>query len=198
MSRRALVYLALAVLGSSFLVTVFVMLPRRDVPDSGIVSPPPLPAPSESATRKITAQLFYVTPDGLHLAAVEREVTYGDGTGEQARHILEAQLGPAPGPYVSAIPGGTQLRAVFVSPQGEAFVDLSGEVSSAHPGGSLNELLTVYTIVDVLTANLPAITAVQVLVDGREVDTLAGHVDIRRPLQANTRWVVDTPSETKP
>jgi hypothetical protein len=45
--------------------------------------------------------------------------------------------------------------------------------------------------VDVLTANLPAITAVQVLVDGREVDTLAGHVDLRRPLQENTRWIID-------
>ncbi|HPW21762.1 MAG TPA: GerMN domain-containing protein, partial [Vicinamibacterales bacterium] len=54
------------------------------------------------------------------------------------------------------------------------------------PGGSQHELLTVYAIVDTLTANLPAITSVQILVDGREVDSLAGHVDLRRPLP-NTR-----------
>ena len=29
---------------------------------------------------------------------------------------------------------------------------------------------------------MPAITAVQMLVDGKEVETLAGHVDLRRPL----------------
>ena len=37
--------------------------------------------------------------------------------------------------------------------------------------------------------NLPAVTAVQMLVDGKEVDTLAGHVDLRRPLAKNLAWV---------
>lgn len=194
--RAALAYSALAVLGLSGLLTLFVVLPRWYAQDSGSASPK---TPSgETATRKITAHLFYVTEDGLHLAAVEREVVYGEGTIEQAKHIIEAQLGPAPAPYLSAIPSGTQLRTVFVSGQGEAYVDLSPEVSSAHPGGSLSELFTVYSIVDALTANLPAITAVQLLVDGKEVDTLAGHVDLRRPLQENTRWVADTTSDTKP
>ena len=36
-----------------------------------------------------------------------------------------------------------------------------------------------------LTVNLPAITSVQILVDGHEVETIAGHVDIRRPLVKN-------------
>ena len=47
-----------------------------------------------------------------------------------------------------------------------------------------------YTIVNALTDNLPAITAVQILIDGHEVDTLAGHVDLRRPLRKNLEWVV--------
>jgi hypothetical protein len=81
------------------------------------------------------------------------------------------------------------LRALFVTPKGEAYVDLSGELAAAHPGGSLNELLTVYALVDALTVNLPAISTVQVLIDGKEVETLAGHVDLRRPLAKNLRWV---------
>jgi hypothetical protein len=47
----------------------------------------------------------------------------------------------------------------------------------------------VYTIVNALTSNLPAVTAVQILVDGKEVDTLAGHVDLRRPLAKDLGWV---------
>ena len=43
--------------------------------------------------------------------------------------------------------------------------------------------------VNVLTTNLPAIKAVQVLVGGHEVDTLAGHVDLRRPLPRTDRWL---------
>ena len=69
------------------------------------------------------------------------------------------------------------------------FVDLSRDVVTAHPGGSLDELLTVYSIVNALTMNLPAVTSVQVLVDGKEVDTLVGHVDLRRPLTKNVSWV---------
>ena len=82
--------------------------------------------------------------------------------------------------------------AVFVSDQGTAFVDLSREVVSAHPGGSLAELLTVYTLVQVLTTNLPKITAVQLLVDGKEVDTLVGHVDTKHPLPRADAWVSET------
>jgi spore germination protein GerM len=90
---------------------------------------------------------------------------------------------------VSAVPAGTTLRALFITANGEAYVDFSGELARAHPGGSLNEMLTVYTLVDVLTVNLPAITTVQLLIEGKEVDTLAGHVDLRRPLVQNLTWV---------
>ena len=60
---------------------------------------------------------------------------------EQARRILEAQIEPAPPPYASAIPPGTTLRRVFVTDRGEAYVDVSAEVRSEHPGGSLNEIV---------------------------------------------------------
>ena len=84
--------------------------------------------------------------------------------------------------------------------RGEAYVDLSAEVTSKHPGGSLDEIFTVYTIVNALTVNLPAITRVQILVDGKEVDTLAGHVDLRHPLQKNLKWLANParpPAETR-
>ncbi len=125
----------------------------------------------------------------MRLVGVEREVRSGTTTTEQARRIAERQLSSAPPPLASAVPDGTTLRAIFVTPQGDAFVDLSREVSMGHPGGSLEELFTVYAIVNALTMNVPDITAVQILVEGREVDTLAGHVDLRHPLGRNLEWV---------
>ncbi len=47
-----------------------------------------------------------------------------------------------------------------------------------------------------MTVNLPAITRVQILIDGKEVDTLAGHVDLRHPLQKNLKWVKTDKAET--
>ncbi|MBZ5556471.1 MAG: GerMN domain-containing protein [Acidobacteriia bacterium] len=180
----ATVLLAAVVLG----LVLFVGLPRlkRRTPARAVAA---APTASASQGRKIKAHLFYVAEDGAHLTSVERDIAYGETAGDQAREIITAQIAPVPAPIVSAVPAGTTLRAVFIADGGTAYVDLSREVASAHPGGTIDELLTVYTIVDALTVNLPAITSVQVLVDGKEVDTLAGHVDLRRPLIRNLGWV---------
>jgi spore germination protein GerM len=140
--------------------------------------------------RHITATLFYGSDDGQFLVPLKREVPFGEGPVEQGRQIVLAQLQQqAPPPLVSAIPPGTTLRRFYVSDRGDAFVDLGSEVTANHPGGSVAELFTVYAIVNAVTANLPAISRVQILVDGREVDTLAGHVDLRRPLLRNDTLV---------
>jgi hypothetical protein len=156
-------------------------------------APAPLAfGPSEPGMlgRKIRARLYYVSEDGTRLTGVEREVLYGDGPAAQAQLIINAQLAPVDAPLVSAVPAGTTLRALYLNTaRGEAYVDLSREAATAHTGGSLDELLTIYTIVNALTSNLPAVTSVQVLVDGKEVDTLAGHVDLRRPLAKNLALV---------
>jgi hypothetical protein len=154
-----------------------------------------LPAAPAGATataqsvRRISASLFYVSEDGTHLVSVQREVPHADATADQARRIVEQQLMPAPAPYSQAIPDGTKVRAVFLTDRHEAFVDLSADVSTAHPGGSREELFSIYAIVNALTVNLPAIERVQILVGGKEVDSLAGHVDLRRPLSRNMTWV---------
>jgi spore germination protein GerM len=190
MAKRALaiggLLVAVLVLGYAMFVALPRWTSRATTKRAGTVAPASVPAPPG---RKIKARLFYVAEDGTRLTSVERDVPYGEGAVEQAREIIAAQMAPVVEPLVSAVPPGTTLRAVFIADGGEAYVDLSREVVTAHPGGTLNELLTVYTLVDVLTANLPAITAVQLLVDGKEVETLAGHVDLRRPLAKNLAWI---------
>jgi Sporulation and spore germination len=141
--------------------------------------------------RKIKARLFYVNEQGTGLTGIEQDVLYGDGTAGQARRIVEAQIAPAPGSQVSAFPAGTKLRTVFFTKGGELYVDLSADVQINHPGGTTNETLTVYALVSALTSNLPAVTSVQILVEGKEVDTLAGHIDLRRPIEQDLKWVTN-------
>jgi spore germination protein GerM len=167
---------------------LFIGLPRWYPAAERVLSRAAPTSAAPAAGRKIKAQLFYVSADGTRLTSVERDVPYGEGA-EQAREIMAAQLAPASDPLVSAVPAGTALRGVFLTDRGDAYVNLSSEFISAHPGGSLNELLTVYTIVNALTANLPAVHGVQILVEGREVATLAGHVDLRQPLVKDLTWV---------
>jgi hypothetical protein len=144
-------------------------------------------APEE--VRTIQATLFYVSEDGLELMPRTFEVKYGATPAEQARHILEAQVAAPSGNLSSAIAPGTKIRAVYLGGRGDLYVDLSAEASRAHSGGSLNEALAVYALVNAVTANLPDVNGVQILVEGQEVDTLAGHLDLRQPFRRALRWV---------
>jgi spore germination protein GerM len=192
--RRAAFAAVMAVAAVAIGWLLFVGLPRwYGSPSQSTAAAPPVAGGNEDI-RKIKVRLFYVSDDGARLTSVEREVPFAEQTVAQARRIVEAQLAGVESPLVSAIPAGTTLRAIFLTDQGAAFVDLSREISSAHPGGSLNELLTIYTIVQALTTNLPAVTSVQLLVDGKEADTLAGHVDIKRPLPRADQWVAENVS----
>lgn len=137
----------------------------------------------------IRATLFYAAPEGEHLTSVVREVPLADAVDEQGRQILNVALRPPSPPLLTAIPPGTTLRGFYIGQGGDAFVDLSREVQTAHGGGSTAEALTVYAIVNSVTANLPAVKRVQILIDGKEVDSLSGHLDLRRPLTASTSLV---------
>jgi spore germination protein GerM len=190
MSRRAIALAAIVLLGIAAGWFLFFGLPRwyaaRHAPSTAAAGPARPGA--QEPVRKITATLYYVADDGMGLVPAQREVPFGATVVEQARAIVEAQIAASP-PLVSAIPAETKLRDVFITERGDAFVDLSGDVVTKHPGGSLDEIFTVYTIVNALTVNLPAVTRVQILVDGKEVDTLAGHVDLRHPLVKSLEWV---------
>jgi hypothetical protein len=66
-------------------------------------------------------------------------------------------------------------------PPGEmAVVNLNAAFVQAQPSGIEPETLTLLSMIATLHANLPQITEVRFLVDGRQKDTLAGHADLTR------------------
>jgi hypothetical protein len=148
---------------------------------------------SDADTRRIQATLYYVSADGTGLVPVNRDVAYGATPSEQAKLIVEAQVAPPPNERVSAIPKGATVRAVYLTDTHQAYVDLGGTIATGQTGGSLDEALTVYAIVNAVITNLPDITGVQLLIDGKEVDSLAGHLDLRAPLGKAADWIQKGP-----
>ena len=200
-ARRMWVYLATGIAGTAvglWLVTIWLpgwLMGTQPASGTTVANRPGAETAASNPVndaRRISATLFYITPTGDALVPVEQDVPYAAAPAEQARRIVERQLAPAPAGQTSSIPAGTTLRALFLTSSGEAYVDVSKEIVTGHPGGSLHEALTIYAIVNALTVNLPDISAVQVLVDGHEVDTLVGHLDLRHPLRRGTRWVQRT------
>jgi spore germination protein GerM len=200
--RQWLTIVAIALVAVVLSVLLFTGLSR--LLNTPAPAPPDGPAIAETpsapaAVPKIKATLYFASEDGMRLVPAEQEVPLAEGVVAQARSIIEAQLAAAaPAPLVSTIPQGAKLRGLYVSDRNEAFVDLDATIRTAHPGGTLQELMTVYTIVNALLTNLPDLQQVQILIDGQEVDTLAGHVDLRRPLRKNEALILSSVTPTPP
>jgi len=76
----------------------------------------------------------------------------------------------------------TQPAAAAPSATGPeiAVVNLTSAFAASHPSGIETETLTLISICGTLHANLPRVTQVRFLVDGRSRPTLAGHADLTR------------------
>ena len=187
----ARIVFAAAALGGAWV--LFVGLPRW-YPDEGPAVSTGGADDRSAAGAQTVSTLYYVSGDGMRLVGVPRRLARRANPTAQARAILEQQLADPPAPLLSPIPPGTSLWAVYLTGDGDAFVDLTEEIALGHSGGSREELFTVYAIVNALTTNLAAVDAVQILVDGVEVDTLVGHVDLQRPLRQNLD-LLEAPSD---
>jgi len=170
-------------------------------PERGVVSPagPAETAPSTEGERRIRATLYFLSSSGNALVPEEREIALAPSLQAQLRLVVEELLRGSRRGLPSPFPPGVVLRDVFASPQGLAYVDLSQELVANHPGGSEFEQLTVYSLSNTLTTNFPAVTRVQILVEGREVETLAGHLDLTIPYGKSLRFLegAATPSRSR-
>lgn len=120
--------------------------------------------------------LYVVDPNGETLATETQEVPVESSVQQEARQVVRLLLRRS-----AAIPPGTELREIFLTSQGVAYLDLSRELVQNHPGGSSAEELTVFSLTNTLIENFPTIRSVKILVEGREVQTLAGHLDLTVP-----------------
>ena len=141
-----------------------------------------LPEPGETA---LPVYLYFVDKNNDYLIGEARNIRDNENPQVYCRRIVEALLNGPNADLVQTIPADTRLRAVYVTSDHTAYVDLSAAVSRAHPGGVRTELMTVYSIVNTLILNVSAVDRVKLLIDGQEADTLAGHIDIRFPLNAD-------------
>jgi spore germination protein GerM len=131
-------------------------------------------------TRRI--KLFFPSSvrDGM-LEPEDRDIHVSSQVTDEAKQIVAELIKGSKEGKGPALPLETKLRGVFLCADGLAVVDLTQDVSDRHPGGLTQEVSTVYAIVNSLTENISAIQKVQILIEGKEAETLAGHVVISKP-----------------
>jgi spore germination protein GerM len=145
-------------------------------------NPPPAEPEAPEVARRISVRLYFEAPDREGLLPEEREVAFTSDLAQQLRTVVEELAKGSTTGLLPTLPAGTRVLEVFVQARGVAYVDLSSEASTGLPGGSKAELLTVYSVVNTIVTNFPAVSRVRIVVDDRPVASLGGHVDVSRPL----------------
>lgn len=122
--------------------------------------------------------LYFGARGAEHLVREVRKIPEQKMLLSQATELVKELIkGPFAPEARALIPAGTQLRSLFYN-QGTFIVDVSKEFAETHPGGAVEETLTLYSIVNTLT-ELDRKARVRFLINGLEQETLRGHCGLK-------------------
>jgi hypothetical protein len=139
-------------------------------------------APAAAPQRSINVKLFFQAADRPGLLIEERPVAFSTDLSRQIRAVVEELIAGSKSGLLPTLAPEARVLEVFVTARGVAYVSLSKEAAQATGQGSEAELVTVYSVVNSLVVNFPAIKRVQILLEDKPAPTLWGHVDLTRPL----------------
>jgi hypothetical protein len=94
---------------------------------------------------------------------------------ETLRSVL-AQYLQSPSPHPLA--RGADIRDVYFIGDDTLVIDTTAQFADGHPSGILLEEMTLASLIETLSANVPGVNKVKFLVEGKERETLAGHADL--------------------
>ena len=138
------------------------------------------PEKKTAVKEKKIVTLYFSEEEGEYLVGEKREIPKKESVEEEAKEaIIELIRGPR-GELIPTLPSQTELLGLQLDQRGLARVNFNRALTKNHPGGSSAEMMTVYSVVNSLTFNFPNIKRVQFLVEGKQVETIAGHLSLRQ------------------
>lgn len=150
-------------------------------PDVHVEPPQTQSAPSTAveAHKRVKIYVMELKKDDVDLVPVERTVPTGKDPCKTALDRLIATNHES-GPSQHLIPKGTKVLGLEIK-DGVAYPNFSKELVNNFDGGQSSEELLVGSIVQTLT-QFSDVKKVQILVDGKEIDSIGGHLDLSAPL----------------
>jgi spore germination protein GerM len=145
--------------------------------ESAAVDASPVAPPATGPTETVT---LYVADDTAGLLRPRAtQIPLPGGRQQRAEELLRALLRiyQQPGATHPLVPAA-DIRAIYLVDPGAAVIDLNAAFADQHRSGIQSEQLTVNSLVQTLAVNVPGIQRVNILVEGKTRDTLAGHTDL--------------------
>lgn len=134
----------------------------------------------------VPVTLFFAAQDGSGFVRETREIEEACNADSSPciRAILEELRNGPLGDLEPTIPQNSSFRSVQILGD-TAVIDLGKDLVEGLPKGSSAEMAAVYSMVNTIAFNFPAIKKVRFQVEGVTVATLGGHLDLSKPLEPN-------------
>ena len=158
--------------------------PQKPASDAQAKSTENQPAKNEKTEHAMNIKVYYPDDSGMRLVEVEREILVDDSIDKYVAAVETLMEEPDEENLTKIFPTNARIRSVTVK-DGLATVDFDGSILKGFVGGSTGEEFLIGSIVDTLT-NFPEVKRVKFLVDGKEIETLSGHMDLSTPLERMT------------
>ena len=129
--------------------------------------------------------LYFSDGESEYLIGEKREILKRDEIEEEAKDAINELIKGPKGKLIPTLPTQTKLLSLELGEDGVAKVNFNKALSKDHPGGSSAEMMTLYSVVNSLTLNFPQIKRVKILIEGKGVETIAGHLSLKKPIPLN-------------
>ncbi len=144
---------------------------------------PPVDMEAMKKKDKKQIEIFFSDTQERLLVAEKRYVYKEEDPSDQAKEVVKALLDGSKTGKVNTFPAKVALRDVQLDKDGVARINFSADLIKWHPGGSTAEMVTIYSLTNTLTANVPDIKAVKIVVEGKELQSLGGHISTIHPFR---------------
>ncbi len=138
--------------------------------------------------------LYFSDGNERFLVAEKRYIPKEDKVSAQGRELVKALVDGSKSGLVNTFPEKVDVQNVRVENE-TAFVDLSKNFIKNHPGGSASEMATIFSLTNTLAENMPTVKKVKILVGGKEIISIKGHIDTRQPFAPNKELIVKASKE---
>jgi spore germination protein GerM len=136
--------------------------------------------------KNVSINLYFGDSNSDYLIPEPRKMVFQEGAIENnVKKIIEELIKGPKSTLIQTIPHGVTLKDIALKGTTLVILDFSPELARNHPGGSLAEMQTIYSIVNSILFTIPSLKEIQILVDGQSRETLKGHIDLRAPLKPN-------------
>jgi len=156
---------------------------------------PPVDMDAVKKKERHLAVVYFSDPQERFLVAEKRYVYFENDSAQQAKEIAKALLDGSKTGLVNTFPAGVVMKDVKVDDDGTAFINFGKNLTKLHPGGSTAEMASIYSLTNSVTENVTSIKKVKILVDGKELPSIKGHISTRKAFAPNPELFVPSQGE---